>query len=532
MKESQTPPRTPLNDDEQERRANRAAMVQNRRQMKKTLLSPAVTTPKANPPSMATPKYSPLTPSAIRPEVATKPVAAQKLTMEQRNKMFEEWMKIAADNKINAKNSWNVALIDYFSELTFLRDGDSINFQKASCTLDGCVKIYATRVDSVADETGKLLNGLAEGGKSKRSLDFLAEPTENDDPKKLKLTSKRPHRAVDTLEKSFEALDLKNFEMEFAVDPLFKKMCAEFDESGTRGFLTCSLSLDDRGQLMFDSSESTKLTELRNLEEMNEENMVDTSQLMLTHGKALADIGRRTVLPSLGEFSFGLPSGDGKMTNAMTKLTTMTMNAIMDVDSDDDHPDGIHEELEEVIPLNDDYDEMPMPVAESESREQRPRGKFTEEVDSDEYGFSTTTTSSFLAYFDSKIQRNWAGPEHWKIQRPHLARSSPSSLISAKPKALKKEFTLDFNTDPVDISAIFVKANPVSITLSKSSLDERSTRDNLLPDDLHFSSSELLKLFIKPSWTVPKGLSLFKLSRLEGGGSPWRGRRLSMTDLT
>lgn len=53
-----------------------------------------------------------------------------------------------------------MALIDYFSELTFLRDGDSINFQKASCTLDGCVKIYATRVDSVADETGRLLNGL------------------------------------------------------------------------------------------------------------------------------------------------------------------------------------------------------------------------------------------------------------------------------------------------------------------------------------------------------------------------------------
>lgn len=60
-----------------------------------------------------------------------------------------------------------MALIDYFSELTFLRDGDSINFQKASCTLDGCVKIYSTRVDSCADETGKLLNGLAEGGKSK-----------------------------------------------------------------------------------------------------------------------------------------------------------------------------------------------------------------------------------------------------------------------------------------------------------------------------------------------------------------------------
>lgn len=39
-----------------------------------------------------------------------------------------------------------------------------INFQKASCTLDGCVKIWTSRVDSVATETGKLLSGLTETG--------------------------------------------------------------------------------------------------------------------------------------------------------------------------------------------------------------------------------------------------------------------------------------------------------------------------------------------------------------------------------
>ena len=63
---------------------------------------------------------------------------------------------------MNATNTWNFALIDYFHEMTFIREGDSINFQKASCTLDGCVKIYTSRVDSVATETGKLLSGLAD----------------------------------------------------------------------------------------------------------------------------------------------------------------------------------------------------------------------------------------------------------------------------------------------------------------------------------------------------------------------------------
>src|SRR5271154_4311662 len=80
---------------------------------------------------------------------------------------FEEWMKMATDNKINATNSWNFALIDYFHDMSLLKEGDGVNFQKASCTLDGCVKIYTSRVDSVATETGKLLSGLADSGNSK-----------------------------------------------------------------------------------------------------------------------------------------------------------------------------------------------------------------------------------------------------------------------------------------------------------------------------------------------------------------------------
>lgn len=66
--------------------------------------------------------------------------------------------------KINTSNTWSFALIDYFHDMSLLRNTDdegSINFLKASCTLDGCVKIWTSRVDSVATETGKLLNGLA-----------------------------------------------------------------------------------------------------------------------------------------------------------------------------------------------------------------------------------------------------------------------------------------------------------------------------------------------------------------------------------
>ena len=74
--------------------------------------------------------------------------------------------------KINATNSWSFALIDYFHDMSLLRNDtdNSINFQKASRTLDGCVKIWTSRVDSVGTDTGKLLSNLAEEGRMSRNL--------------------------------------------------------------------------------------------------------------------------------------------------------------------------------------------------------------------------------------------------------------------------------------------------------------------------------------------------------------------------
>ncbi|KAI9611425.1 hypothetical protein H4Q26_008375 [Puccinia striiformis f. sp. tritici PST-130] len=87
------------------------------------------------------------------------------ISTEVMNNNYDEWMKMATDNKINVNNTWSFALIDYFHDMSLLRNPEAeggINFQKASCTLDGCVKIWTSRVDSVATETGKLLSGLAE----------------------------------------------------------------------------------------------------------------------------------------------------------------------------------------------------------------------------------------------------------------------------------------------------------------------------------------------------------------------------------
>ena len=263
---------------------------------------------------------------------------------------FEEWMKMATDNKINAANSWNFALIDYFHDMSLLKEGDGVNFQKASCTLDGCVKIYTSRVDSVATETGRLLSGLADGSASEGKRKVKGDGDENDDEdedgedgeegedgegKKKRKKPARSHEA--TLAPSFATFQAKKLDLEFAVDPLFKKASADFDEGGAKGLLLNHLSIDSSGRIVFDSSDDTgdatliaekgeqqEHTESDTVEAVPEKTSVDKEEaddddqdeeidLQSLAAKFFPDMSlleNQDVCPSMKSFTLGDPSGD------------------------------------------------------------------------------------------------------------------------------------------------------------------------------------------------------------------------------
>lgn len=88
-------------------------------------------------------------------------------------------------------------MIDYFHDMSLLKEGDGVNFQKASCTLDGCVKIYTSRVDGVATETGRMLSSLADSGNKKRKGDEAeGEDGEEDDEESEDGVKKRAKKKV------------------------------------------------------------------------------------------------------------------------------------------------------------------------------------------------------------------------------------------------------------------------------------------------------------------------------------------------
>lgn len=118
---------------------------------------------------------------------------------------LETWLKIAANNKINIKNTWEVPIIEHFSNIEEFRETRGINFLKVTNTLDGCVKVYSARVDNVISDTFKLLDSLS------------SESTVAD-------SKQRKRKGINTLEGNLCNLNLKDLTKQSTFfEPIFLK---------------------------------------------------------------------------------------------------------------------------------------------------------------------------------------------------------------------------------------------------------------------------------------------------------------------
>ncbi|KAJ2905348.1 putative barren protein [Zalerion maritima] len=482
---------------------------------------------------------------------------------------FEEWMKMATDNKINATNSWNFALIDYFHDMSLLKEGDGVNFQKASCTLDGCVKIYTSRVDSVATETGKLLSGLADSGNKKKGRDNgegeESEEEVDEDGTVRKKPRKKQRSSEATLAPSFASLQLKKFELEFAVDPLFKKASADFDEGGAKGLLLNHLMIDSQGRIVFDSSddsgdssggernESTPAPDAGNDEPAPEEGPkgpvpepepapenveIDVSALGGRFFPDLNVLDGLDVCPSLKTFELGDPSGsidipflkapedwrqDHDQDNDANSLGNKS-GGFFDVDN----PMGFDDDALGGFDLGGDvaFGEGGEAWAREAALDPQMRvfdaglGEVGDGADGElvgaENGDYVVSMShpqkgdrmhdDILSYFDQALQKNWASAEHWRIRK---IKDINKPTAPARTRKEKEPFQIDFMS-PLDGSAadvIFTHASSNSnISLPKK--DWRSKTRNLLPDDKHFNSKQLLSLFLKPKAKMGRKMAL------------------------
>lgn len=499
--------------------------------------------------------------------------------IEVKENKYEEWMKLATDNKITANNTWSFALIDYFADLTLLRNGpddQSINFQKASCTLDGCVKIWTSRVDSVATETGKLLSGLAGGSAETGDNDGLeGEEDEVGEPK----TTRKTVRSEATLAKSFAQLQIKKFDLEFTVDPLFKKTSADFDEGGAMGLLMNHLSVDNKLREVFDAGDA--VADEQDLDEEEEEGdggMIDeVVQLdkLRNYIPITKFLTEHSINPSLASFHFTSDSSSGNDNDSATILglkdsfpvdeynpydvpmaTQDDYNPMDpafnrghgeghdffggdDYDAGPAYGDGGFDE-DGTSMMGDPEDDLVAPFHNSANSnggslallgpgsshvgpfDPRRQGQGHEIVLTLGEGDDTGSGGMF-EYFDKGFGKSWAGAEHWrlrKVSRKDTATAGTITSTSSKTKADKTPFAIDFHTPlatslSTSTKALFTPAsNKSSITLPSTSAptktkngksmsgQRRLREERLLPDDMHFSSHQLLRLFLKPQFSL------------------------------
>ncbi|XVE50716.1 hypothetical protein DITRI_Ditri01bG0185700 [Diplodiscus trichospermus] len=145
------------------------------------------------------------------PLVLASPSPDPCLSKDQIIELFQNCIKLASENKINQKNTWELKLIDHLSEIIKADtvEGDAeTNFQKASCTLEAGVKIYSCRFDALHADTCKVLGGIHRAGQEDQQ-----------------------------------------------VDPLYPQTSAQFDESGAKGLLLNNLGICEGCRVVFDSFE-------------------------------------------------------------------------------------------------------------------------------------------------------------------------------------------------------------------------------------------------------------------------------------
>merc|ERR1719239_48841 len=437
---------------------------------------------------------------------------------------YQHCLKLSAENKVSQKNAFNLQLIDWMAQAIGKKsksasDGgvDINDFQIAAGTLDASTKIYGFRVDVVYNDTFKLASGLTQSSKQKadESLDgsnvegeegAAADGEEGLNNQEGVKKRKRIKKSA-TVEKNLKNINIGKMELEFDVDPLFKKTTSQFDAAGGGGnqFLASLRLRDDASALMMDSDTiletrsavtpakkagSTRVPLIpRNLQDFQvcSEQLRDLSFINWT----LEEEDRLNQSITASQ--------EGRDQEEFTSNQENAFDAFAVPEPVDDFQGAegmVDHDME-------DFDEL----AEVSERAQghgaaREAPGFTANLQMSTADMLSILTTAPLeySYFDHGKLGAWAGPKHWKFKA--LARAT-AELEEGVAKSGRKKKQLEhigyddfesFNkSDLAKISAL-LKSPKKSVKLIDKTMKGWNRERSTLPEDLHYSGHELVRL--------------------------------------
>ncbi|KAI3704000.1 hypothetical protein L1987_74201 [Smallanthus sonchifolius] len=390
------------------------------------------------------------------------------LGQEQIMELFQNCIKLASENKINQKNTWELNLIDHIFEIIEVEEASDVetNFQKASCTLEAGVKIYSMRVDSVHAEAYKVLSGINRVG-----------------------------------------LDLE--QVAFAVDPLYHQTSAQFDEGGAKGLLLNYLGVYGRCRVLFDSLEvpgkcmscSAQIDKAETVDISHARDSMDQMVINISKNNeispSLKDIvnmfdedvrrppdafsfAQNTVEPDHEAYDNNEFDGDQHDNSGNWDFINDTNNGPTD--------DGTYEREELFMPsYNEENDEY-----------------VSHDPDVDDT-FVRVDDYIFLKLGLTTTQNAWAGPDHWKYRKAkgpeNPTKENGSPLLTKKARNMKQaELDIEFMK-----SVDYDNADPFAPHKKHKSLILPANREpcnTTLPEDCHYQPEGLVKLFLLPNIIV------------------------------
>ncbi|KAI5188965.1 condensin complex subunit 2 [Nematocida minor] len=366
-------------------------------------------------------------------------------------------LKESTESKINAKTTWHSTLIDDFSNIEKFKEKEtnSMNFQHASIVLDGCVKVYSTRVDSVVDEADKLMDSV---GRVK-------------EPEKQRVRAK----AHPTIESNLEAILIKQ-KLVSSDDEILEHLARESKEGDTRGLLMHLLKWSDAKGFHVLQTNSVASEDSQCSKAVCSEKEIDFDAL---HKSFYTEDARKNISPMFSKFT------PDKSVEELV-LPTYAYNISYDAEPLEyaykgssvvfSEPGLYNDPLESY--RDDESAEMEGPSKNAENRYEPSLKPSTEEL--------------HLVYTPFGYAKGWAGPSHWKVHARKRQRERPEAKE-------RKKAVIDFLTDThLPIATLFERGEGIVITPQQ--ISERRKNCNTLPPDHNVRIEDLYQMFMYPGF--------------------------------
>lgn len=431
------------------------------------------------------------------------------LDKQQILELFRNCIKLASENKINQKNTWELNLIDHLCEIIKVEEENDTetNFQKASCTLEAGVKIYSMRVDSVHSEAYKVLGGINRVGQENEEDNGLEDAGDNNRQEEghARKEQEKKLSPLSTLESSFESLNVKKFDVAFSVDPLYHQTSAQFDEGGAKGLLLNNLGVYCNCQVLFDSLEVPGKSMLSSTDQ-GASATIDLSFARECIEQMVFNMPRKDeISPSLGDIVNHLDEDNRRPPEPYSSRQQPFSQANCSDENNFGSENNGYENCQMWDFDQDDQasmvDEVPYdgdPMFPSQHEESEPI--VFQEHDLDDK-LDNVDDYLFLSLGFPSKQNAWAGPDHWKYQKTkgedNQGKDNASPLKTKRTKNRKAESDIDFTKAmDIDMTNVFAQPkNPKSLLLTAN----KTPCNTRLPEDCHYQPENLVKLFLLPN---------------------------------